>query len=389
MNVLAYTNLYPSVDEPTRGLFNLSKFRALRELCSVRVVAPVAAWKRYRRPSELFGAVSGSIAGIPATYPTYWTIPRIAPQRHADAIYRCVRSHVEDVRRTFPVDVIVGAFAYPDVVVASRLATDAGCPFVAIVMGSDINELAQRPALRGRITEALRQASAVIAVSGGLRDRVAELGIPSERVIVQHNGVDGVRFVIRDRMETRRQLGMRESIAHICFVGNLVTEKGPGDLVEAINDPALQAFTDVHVTFIGDGPLRDPLIARAEFLGIAKQVTFLGRIPPDDVALRMSASDVLCLPSRREGCPNVVLEAFASGLPVVGAAVGGVPELVRSDNGITVPPSDPSALASAIASALQRRWDPVAIRGTVPSLSWHDMASTLYAAITRAIDESR
>jgi len=254
-------------------------------------------------------------------------------------------------------------------------------------MGSDINDLAQRPALRGRIREALLQASSVLAVSRGLRDRLVELGIPAERIVVQHNGVDGQRFILRDRLESRRRLGLSETLSNVCFVGNLVAEKGPDILIEAIGSPPLAAMSDAYVTFIGDGGLKESLLARATALGIRERVNFLGRVPPDEVALRISASDVLCLPSRREGCPNVVLESLASGRPVVAAAVGGVPELLHDGNGIMAPPDDPSALASAIVSALRREWDPAALRATVPSLSWDDMGQKLHTVISRAIAE--
>ena len=387
MNVLAFTNLYPSPREPMRGLFNLYTFQALSELCSVRVVAPVPAWRRIRHPADVLRSVEDSRAGIPATYPTYWAVPRVAPEWNAGAVYRSVRRHVAQVRQTFPFDAIVGLFAYPDVAAASRLAIDAGVPLVAAVLGSDINELAELPALRGPIREALLHASSVVAVSKGLRDKVEALGIPADRITVQHNGVDGQRFVVRDRVAARRQLGIAEHGPHICFVGNLVAEKGPDVLIEAFGGSDRGALKDARVTFVGDGSLREPLIARATALGISDRVSFVGRRPPDEVALRISAADVLCLSSRREGCPNVVLEALASGRPVVATAVGGVPELVTDANGLMVPPDDPLALAAALAAALQRVWDPELLRATVPSLSWGDMARTLHQAVARAFHE--
>ena len=218
--------------------------------------------------------------------------------------------------------------------------------------------LAQRPSLRGPIRDALLQASNVISVSAGLRDRVIELGIPADSIVVQHNGVDGGRFILRDRGDARRRLGIDENRSQICFVGNLVPEKGPDVLVEALGRSELGGL-DARVTFIGEGELKDELRARTAALGLRDRVSFLGRLPPDEVALRISASDVLCLPSRREGCPNVVLEALASGRPVVAASVGGVPELLHDGNGVMVPPADPPALAAAIAmrcSAVGIRW---------------------------------
>ena len=109
----------------------------------------------------------------------------------------------------------------------------AGQP-VALVMGSDMNVLAQRPALRGQIRTALTQAHAVIALSAALKDRVAELGIAEDRIVVQRNGVDGNRFALRNKQDARRSLGLPLDVPLGCFIGNIVEEKGPDLLVDAV-----------------------------------------------------------------------------------------------------------------------------------------------------------
>src|SRR6185437_8672908 len=97
-----------------------------------------------------------------------------------------------------------------------------------------------------------------------------------------------------------------------------------------------------------------PLHARTTALGLDSRVRFLGRQPHEAIPRWMSAVDVFCLPSRNEGCPNVILEALASGKPVVATRVGGIPELLTDgDNGYLVPAEDPAALAGALAKALE------------------------------------
>ena len=388
MNALLFTNLFPSTAEPTRGLFNLRGFAALASLCNVRVVAPVAAWRRLARPRELVNVLLERHNGVAATYPTYWTIPRIGLAMHAGAMYRSVRGHAKKLHAERPFDVVLGAFAYPDAVAASRLARELNLPFVAFVLGSDINELAQRPALKPQILDALLHAETVVAVSHGLAARVVELGVPPKRVVVQHNGVDGECFRLQDQASVRAALGLPAGHRWLCYVGNLVHEKGPDVLLEAF-ERLSSTEPDLSLAIIGDGVLKPQLACRVDEHGLAGRVTFLGRLPPERVALWLSASDTLCLPSRREGCPNVVLEALASGRPVVASAVGGVPELVNQNNGIMVPSEDAGALASGIRAVLNQSWSPALLRSSVPSLSWMDLARVLHEAFVKAAAESQ
>jgi glycosyltransferase involved in cell wall biosynthesis len=111
----------------------------------------------------------------------------------------------------------------------------------------------------------------------------------------------------------------------------------------------------------------------------------LGEQPPEEIARWMNAADVLCLPSRSEGMPNVVLEAGASGLPVVATRVGGIPEILAEDAaGYLVPPADPAALAGALERALARAWDPRAVRAAMQPLSWAENAARLRAVMDTA-----
>lgn len=389
MRALLFTNLFPSRYEPTRGIYNLRGFGALARLCDVEIVAPVTFWRRARRPRDWRRRVVERHNGMTAHYPTFWNLPRLGMRFHPEAMYRSARRRVLELHRERPFDVILGAFAYPDVVAAAKLAEELNLPLVAFVLGSDMNELAQRPQLRDRIRAALLQASSVVAVSEGLRSRVLELGIPSDRAIVQHNGVDGECFRIRDRHDARRALGLPVNDRAICFVGNLIPEKGPDVLMEAAARLSAAGASDLRVLFVGEGRDRGELFAKAVAAGMRERVNFFGRLSAAKVAICMSAADVQCLPSRREGCPNVVLEALASGRPVVGSAVGGVPELLSDRNGMMVPPDDPDALAAAITAALQRKWDPADLRATVRSLTWDDLARALHDQLAKALQTHR
>jgi glycosyltransferase involved in cell wall biosynthesis len=92
----------------------------------------------------------------------------------------------------------------------------------------------------------------------------------------------------------------------------------------------------------------------------------------------MAAADLVTLPSYMEGCPNVVLEALASGRPVVATNVGGIPEIMSEEFGRLVPPRNPAALAEALRSVLATQWDAAAISAHM-SRGWDTVAGELLA----------
>ncbi|HEY3283632.1 MAG TPA: glycosyltransferase family 4 protein [Armatimonadota bacterium] len=386
MRALLVTNLYPSRDEPTRGVFNLSRFSALARHCEVRVVSPLPWWSRLKRPVQLLRAPSDGSSGLEAIFPTYWSMPG-RPSLHAAGMYLSLRGTLKRIRRQFPYDVLLAAWAYPEGVAAARFAREAGIPLVTMVLGSDINEFPRQPELRKRIRWGLGQSQRVVAVSRALAQRVMELGVPPERVLAQHNGVDGERFQPRDRAQARLRLGLPADRSRVTYVGNYKPEKGVEVLVEAFGLLRQSGQTEVSLSLVGSGPLEPKLRARVQELGLQEQVQLHGRRPHEEVPEWIAATNVLCLPSYREGCPNVVLESLASGRPVVASDVGGVSELLDERGGGLVPAGDPDALARALRRNLNRDWDPGTLRGLVECLSWDQYGWTLHGALEAARQE--
>ncbi|XXX79305.1 glycosyltransferase family 4 protein [Sorangium sp. So ce134] len=392
MKVLVFTHHYPSVRLPTMAPYSYHTYRALARRCELRLVAPTPWWTRARGASrELLGGTRESHTGVDALFPTYWSIPGL-PRLHARAIHASLRGTMAGLRREFPYDVILAAWAYPDTVAAEVFAREAGVPLVTTVLGSDINEQPRDAVLRAQIAPALQRCARVVAVSGALGERLVELGVPRERVVVQLNAVDGARFSIRDRAAPRQRLGLPADAKVALYAGYHVPEKGVDVLVEAMARLAEAGRRDVHLMMVGGGELLEPLRARVRALGLADRVRLFGWALPAEIPEYMAACDVFCLPSRREGCPNVVLEALASGRPVVATRVGGVPELVREGqggNGLLVPAGDPQALGDALVRALDTAWDPAALRGSVGALSWDVVGDRYHALLEEVLGERR
>ena len=172
-------------------------------------------------------------------------------------------------------------------------------------------------------------------VSARARRRFA---LPPGRSVTIHNGVDVVRF--RPREAERRPGPLR-----VVVVANLIPEKGVGVLLEAI---ARLREVEWSLDVVGDGPEHGPLEARARELGVADRVRFLGL--RDDVPELLREADVAVHPARwQEALGNTVLEAMATGTPLVASRVGGIPELLADGSeGLLVPPGEPEPLAAAL-----------------------------------------
>lgn len=168
-----------------------------------------------------------------------------------------------------------------------------------------------------------------------------------KRTRVIHNAVDTAApaNTSAEADATRAALGIATETPLIAVIGRLSPEKGVDVLLDAL--ARIEGEPSPYAVVVGEGPERAELQGRAERLGVADRVCFAGHTPtPGDYLL---AADVVVLPSRSEGIPNVALEAMALGKPLVATAVGGTPEVVvDGESGLLVEPEQPASLAGAI-----------------------------------------
>jgi len=183
--------------------------------------------------------------------------------------------------------------------------------------------------------------TSVVAVSEAVRRHwVCTVGLPSESVFVVRNGVDTQRF------HPAGTHGRSNATPTIGVAVRLQANKGLEDLLEALS---LLATDHVYPKLLvaGEGNLRGALESRVAQLRLRTQVTFLGFC--SDIAAFYRRIDIGVLPSRSEGLPLTVLEAMASGVPVVATDVGGTREVLRHGmEGFLVPAREPAALADAL-----------------------------------------
>lgn len=241
-----------------------------------------------------------------------------------------------------------------DGVLALPLARRLGVPLVTTLRGYEVtrsraNLLASlRPSwMRYALREArlARSGALFLAVSEALRVQAIARGFPAERTLTQYNGIDLARF--------RPQGRPREAV--VLHVARLVEKKGTAVLLRAF----VQVADRAELVILGDGPLRPALERQAAQLGIAAKVRFMGHQDAEAVAEWLQRAAVLAAPSLTarsgdaEGLPNSVVEAIASGVPVIGTDHAGIPEaVIDGANGFLCPEGDDALLAVRLADLL-------------------------------------
>lgn len=358
---------FPTRQHPNLGLVNAIQLQALARQGDFQVLYPQPYFPLLRP------WVTGQrdYAGIPVTDVPVPYLPSSRGPFNSALYAWGIQNRLTKLCAAYRPRFLLTSFAFPDNVGVARLAPKLGLPLVSIIRGTDIHTYCQMPARWRAIVAGLRSAAVVIARSRSLAAKVTDAGVPQKNVHVVYNGVDHETFHPRDRHEVSRELGLPPERRRILFVGSLNPVKSIPVLLEAFT--RLDEQTDLYL--IGDGPERDTLPRPA-------RVHFLGEQPHHEIARWMAACDLVCLPSLNEGVPNVVLESFACGRPVVASRVGGIPEIHPGpSHGALTEAGNAADLAEKLAWALDQKWDAQAIAASARQFSWRSNAETIWQLI--------
>lgn len=382
MKLLFVSNLFPDAGDPVRGLDNASLLHHLApDLEAVRVVAirpRLAPWGSFRCREEDRGLRP---VYCPAPY-----IPKVGSRWNHRLMARALSPVIEEVRRDFDFDLVLGSWLYPDGCALARLSQSMGFDFWLICQGSDAHQYLGMPVRRRLIIEACGRSRGVVTRSADLARRLGDAGLAAGKLHPVYNGVDtGLFHPPADRGEACRAVGLDPAAEYLLFVGNFLPVKNPRLLVEAwAAARAGLVGRDLRLVMIGTGPLEEEVRATARELGVGDSLVLAGRRAPAQVADYFRAARCLVMSSWNEGVPNVVLEAFASGIPVVTTDVGGIAEVLDEPFlGRRVPAGDARALAGAIGEILGCPPESERIARHGGAFSWSETARRYLELLTR------
>ena len=189
------------------------------------------------------------------------------------------------------------------------------------------------------------RAAGIIAISGAVREGLVTSGIPATSISLVHPGIDVAATRNTRPISWQSIAPIPEGAFVVLAVSALTEEKGLDLLVDAMGDPEVGA-TGAFCVIAGQGPEREALESRASAHRPSGRVQLLGQVT-DPLPL-VAAAGLLVMPSREEAFGSTILDALALGVPVVGAAVGGIPEALGHGGGVTFPAGDRNALAGEI-----------------------------------------
>jgi teichuronic acid biosynthesis glycosyltransferase TuaC len=342
MRLALITGNYPSASGRTGGSFVRQFVLALsRSGVESVVIAPVSVVATRNWPLDPGESVerSGGSA-VRVLRPRYvsfssrqlpgFNTARLTLRSFTDCVNRTLR------RIDWSPDLVYGHFLYDAGYAAVQLGSRFERPSVVSVGEGEFWSV--RPFGFVKATRDFRSASAFLAVSSVVRDGlIRDLAIPAGKIRVFPNGVDPALFRPGNRLEARREFGIRDDQFAIAFVGHFDRKKGLEILLDAV-----RGLAGVALLLVGTG--------HADTEGCRDAVR--GSLPHSDVPRALAAADVFVLPTQIEGSCNSVLEAMACGLPVVTSNGSYMDDIVDDDVAFRVDPVDVRAIREAIVALM-------------------------------------
>jgi glycosyltransferase involved in cell wall biosynthesis len=372
-NLLILTNSYPSKDDSHYGgIFVKEQVGYLKDYFNEVYVISPQPWGVHRDLQNYMHD------GVRVFFPRFFHLPvGHFRKRLGDNFFRAVLKVIN--REGLEFDLVHAHFTWPSGYAGAKLKERFGVPLVITAHGYDVYDVPFRcKSWFDKIKFALDSADHIITVSkSNFQVLTEKLDVSIGKLSVISNGFDSKLFRPMDKFEARLKLGIPQDKKVLLNVANLVPVKGQKYLIESMKKIA-RVEDNVVLYIIGNGPLRKELETQIRRLNLEGTVRIVGARPHSEIPPWMNAADLFVLPSLSEGNPTVMFEALGVGLPFVGTTVGGVPEIITSeDYGLLCPPKDPECLAEKILIALEKDWDREKIRKYAEKFAWENITKQI------------
>ena len=370
MKIIILSSCYPKYSNINHGIFVHQQVKALQNLgveChviqSINWFPPFGLnnlhpyWKKgYYQLEDSFTAYEGVTIHHPRVFAKMPS--RFFSDHHWDVEGEAVARYIKKNEKLWNADILYAQFLIHEGYVGTIVKQRTGIPLVSIALGDDVHAWPEKnPGLIPFLKQTLYKSDLLLANSNALARDTEKWADRDHPVTVQtmYQGIDLVKFKPLEepdlRAEIRLQFGLDEPKHYLLCVATPVALKGWLNLLVSIQH-LKHKFIDWQLLIVApkrDAPDALDLEGEAEKRNIAGFVKYMGSVPHNRMPSLMQAVDAFVLPSHNEGLSNAVIEAMATGLPVIATDVGGHNEFIsHRENGILIKPNNTNELIEAL-----------------------------------------
>lgn len=387
MRILFFTSQFPNSIDARKGIYNLSRAKALRNRNNqIIVIAPIGLTPPmnlifpYPRINALYNFYINRLTipsqetldGFKIFHPMWFWLPRkIFVFNEVYSLQFCIGKKIKKIILKYNPDIIITSWLHPFGTYAKFIKKYIEKPIICYAEGSDLLIYPSKYAGWDKIKSTINRFVDKTIIISRAMDKYSrgKSGLKNTKLIV--DGYDEDLFYFRDYPSSSNNI--------LLSIGSLIQNKGHDILIKTM---ALLGNM-CKLKIIGIGPEKKNLEFLAKKLGIEENIEFLGYIPHEKLINYINNCKILCMPSRSDAQPAAALEALACGRPLVATDVGGFRDIIKPGfNGFLCKTESPNLLAEAIKKALDTNWDHRKIAGwTKDNYGWNKSINELLLVI--------
>ena len=366
-NILLFTSIYPLPWQPNKATFNFQQYERLTEDHTVDFLVPVPWLDWFKN----IGMLLGHHDYKHVCYFPFFYIPGFFRSFNSFFLVFSIIISIVPMLKLMKAKTVLASWAFPDGLACAWLKHICKYRLYIQCLGSDVNVHSKNDFRKKLLKKSFDLSDGVITVSKALQYEVEKISTKAN-VKTIYNGVNFSKFTPSAEKFDETSL---------IFIGNIIKTKGIYELVNAANI-LIKSGRHFHLHIVGNGPEIDNIKALIATNNLQQNVTVHGTVNHHQVVDLLQKCHALILPSYQEGVPNVIMEAFACGIPVVATKVGGIPEVVNDNNGVLINHHNEADIVEGIEKCLSKKWKNQAIRETIKPYTWdanvHQLSSFLF-----------